>query len=255
MYLICEIWAWSFLSRNLTQRLFAYKRPRDALSIDSRHSHFLKFIFDVGASWKGEIPREILFTPAFYRRGAVRGVAYLCGREADDASEVFALRGRQVSLLPKPPLQFVSLCLREQNPSFAFLGASGLSAPLGPRLVLSLRLLVVLLSVHQVVFAILPHEGRPHEGWRNCAWRIRSRTIGGTSWGRRKAVQRHGAWVEVRLLFGATSRGVWGHQGAGRSAVRADLLLVCSCKINSDTNMSGFGVRLRSVAYSAELSG
>lgn len=94
----------------------------------------------------------------------LRGVAYLCGREPDDAGQVFPLGGRQVPLLPEPSLQFVCLCLGEQNPPLAFLGASRLNGTLAPRLVLSFRLWIVFLGVQQVVLAVLSHEGRPHKG-------------------------------------------------------------------------------------------
>jgi hypothetical protein len=37
--------------------------------------------------------------------------------------------------------------------------------------------------------------------------------------------------VEIGLLLGATSRGVWGRQRAGGCAVRADLLLLGPCNM------------------------
>jgi len=88
---------------------------------------------------------------------------HLCWRQTYDARKVLSLRGRQISLLSEPPLQLVRLRLREQHPSLALFGVTGLRGCLTSRLLLSFRLLVILLSVQDVIFAFLPHEWRPHD--------------------------------------------------------------------------------------------
>lgn len=88
---------------------------------------------------------------------------HLCWRQPYDARKVLSLRGRQISLLSEPPLQLVRLRLREQHPSLALFGVTGLRGCLASGLLLSFRLLIVLLRVQDVIFAFLPHEWRPHD--------------------------------------------------------------------------------------------